>query len=71
MAKKVEATEDKGDKVLITAHLEKDLVAKIAAEGEEYQKRADEAQRQADEQERALQTERARRRDLAAKIKFD
>ena len=49
----------------------KDLVAKIAAEGEEYQKRADEAQRQADEQERALQTERARRRDLAAKIKFD
>jgi hypothetical protein len=33
MAKKVEATEDKGDKVLITAHLEKDLVAKI----DEYQ----------------------------------
>ena len=49
----------------------KDLVAKIAPEGEEYQKRADEAQRQADEQESARREEQVRRRALAAKIKFD
>ncbi len=48
-----------------------EIVSKIAAEGEEYRKRAVDAQRKADEDHDARQAERARRRDAAKEIKFD
>lgn len=48
-----------------------EIVSKIAAEGEEYRKRAVEAQRLADEENSAREAERARRREAAKEIKFD
>jgi hypothetical protein len=49
----------------------KDLVAKIAAEGAEYRNRAVEEQRRAADADKARETERARRRNLAKGINFD
>ena len=49
----------------------REIVSKIAAEGEEYRKRAVEARHQAGEEDEARQAERARRKNLADGIKFD
>jgi hypothetical protein len=48
----------------------REIVSKIAAEGEEYRKRAVEAKRQAVERDKANQEERARRKKLADEIDF-
>ncbi|MGO9035239.1 hypothetical protein [Mycobacterium sp.] len=49
----------------------KEIVSRIAAEGEEYRKHAAEAQRSADDKEGARQAERTRREEAAKTIKFD
>jgi hypothetical protein len=49
----------------------REIVSKIAAEGEEYRKRAVEARRQAAEEGEGRQAERVRRTNLANEIKFD
>jgi hypothetical protein len=49
----------------------KKIVSAIAAEGEEYRKRAVEAKSRADKQHDARQAEFQRRSNLARKIKFD
>jgi hypothetical protein len=48
----------------------REIVSKIAAQGEENRKRAVEAKRRADETDRANEEERARRRKLADEIDF-
>jgi hypothetical protein len=71
---------DKGHLVVTETTIEKvgqhqdslrEMVSKIATEGEEYRKRAVEAQRAAADEETARQEERARRREAAKKINFD
>lgn len=49
----------------------REIVSTIAAEGEEYRKRAVEARRQAAEEGEGRQAERVRRKSLADEIRFD
>ena len=49
----------------------REIVSRIAAQGEEYRKRAIDARREADEVANANEAERARRKKLAQEINFD
>ena len=49
----------------------KEIVSKIATEGEEHRKRAVEARHAADTKARASQAERVRRQEAAKTVKFD
>lgn len=49
----------------------REIVSKIATEGEEYRKSAVEAQRSATDEKSAREAERERRREAAKKVKFD